>query len=211
MEKETITIRKIKDEKITDKEDEVAIEYQMDFDLKNGKRVSVTCTPAYLEEMILGRRFSLGDLTKQDLGIGESVPLTYVKLEDIFRIAGSMFENPGSLFKDTGCAHSCVLVMDGKVLFSVEDIGRHNALDKVIGYALKHQIPIPKCVVFSSGRISKDYLQKAIDAGFKIVVSRAAVTGSAVTLAKKENVTLLGFIRKGAGNIYHEGLVSLKE
>lgn len=211
MEKETIMIRKIKDGKITDKEDEVAIEYQMDIALKNGRKVSVTCTPAYLEEMILGRRFLLGDLTKKDLGIEETVPLTYAKLEDIFRIAERMFENPGALFKDTGCAHSCVLVMDGKVLFSVEDIGRHNALDKVIGYALKHQISIPKCVAFCSGRVSEDYLQKAIDAGFRIVVSRAAVTGSAVILAKKENITLLGFVRKGTGNIYHEGLVSLKE
>jgi FdhD protein len=63
--------------------------------------------------------------------------------------------------------------------------------------------------VFTSGRISRDYLQKVIKAGFRIVVSRAAVTASAVALARAENITMLGFIRRNGGNIYHVGEVTI--
>ena len=66
-----------------------------------------------------------------------------------------------------------------------------------------------KSIVFSSGRISQDYLEKVIKAGFKIVVSRAAVTASAVALARKENITMLGFIRRNGGNIYHVGDIAI--
>ncbi len=210
MEKEKILIRRIRDDSIIEKEDEVAVEQQICITLQDGREILVTCTPTYVEELILGRRFLLGDLTKEELGIEEEKPLDDVKLEDIFDVVNEMFENPGSLFRDTGCAHSCVLALDGKVICSMEDIGRHNALDKVIGYALKHKIPISRLVVFASGRISGDYLKKAADAGFKIVVSRAAVTTSAVAFAKQNNITLLGFIRKNTGNIYNEGTVSLR-
>lgn len=209
MEKETILIGRIKDGIITKKEDEVALEHQLLIQLKDGKKVHVTCTPTYIGELILGRRFLLGDVTMEELGMEETECLKSVDMKDIFQIVGEMFEHPGSLFQDTGCAHSCVLVMNGKVIFSVEDIGRHNALDKVIGYALMHKIPVSKCIVFSSGRFSGDYIQKVIDAGFKIAVSRAAVTSSAIRLAKENNITMLGFVRKGTANIYHEGEVSV--
>ena len=64
-------------------------------------------------------------------------------------------------------------------------------------------------MIFSSGRISQDYLEKVIKAGFKIVVSRAAVTASAVALAREKNITMLGFIRRNGGNIYHVGEVAI--
>jgi len=135
--------------------------------------------------------------------------LSAVEIDTILRLTQELFETPGDLFQSTGCAHSCALVTDGQVQCYREDIGRHNALDKVIGYALKNGIPISKSIIFSSGRISQDYLEKVIKAGFKIVVSRAAVTASAVALARKENITMLGFIRRNGGNIYHVGEVAL--
>ena len=136
--------------------------------------------------------------------------LESVEISMLFSVLESMFENPGDLFQTTGCAHSCALVSDGVIRCSMEDIGRHNALDKVIGYALKNGISIPGSIVFTSGRISQDYLQKVIKAGFRIVVSRSAVTAGAVALARQENITLLGFMRKNAGNIYHTGEVTLR-
>lgn len=213
MEKERIPIYRIRNGTMIRQEDEVAVESHLNVSLSDGRIIPVTCTPSYTEEMILDRRFLMGDLTREELEgleLKESADaLQEIHLRDIFKIAGEMFENPGTLFQDTGCAHSCVLARGAQVLCSMEDISRHNALDKIVGYALKNHISIPECAVFTSGRISEDYLRKVIDAGFRVGVSRAAVTGSAVALAKREGITLLGFIRKGGGNIYHIGTVNV--
>lgn len=216
MEKETILIRKIKENTMIEKPDEVAVEQAFEIQLRNGKIIYGTCTPTYMEELTLGTRYLLKDFTKEEMaeyGLDEQEKkqLQEVNVEEIFTVAKECFENPGSLFADTGCAHSCALVHQGEVVCQMEDIGRYNALDKVIGYAVKNQIPCQGSYVFASGRISAGYMQKVIDAGFPMVVSRAAVTKAAVDLAKKEKVTLLGFIRNNVGNIYCEGKVQLNE
>ena len=209
MEKETILLRRIRNGQIIDTKDEVALEHHLTIHLHNGSHINVACTPTHAEELILGRRYLLDDLMQKEYPPQPAEALNSVETELLFRVTEELFETPGDLFQSTGCAHSCALVTDGQVQCYREDIGRHNALDKVIGYALKNGIPISKSIVFSSGRISQDYLEKVIKAGFRIVVSRAAVTASAVALARKENITMLGFIRRNGGNIYHVGDVAL--
>ena len=209
MEKEKILIQKIKEYKTREFEDELAVEEQVCISLKNGEQILATCTPSNVEELILGRRYLAGDLEIAEES--EGTILQEVALSEIFRIARDSFENPGPLFVETGCAHSCALVFEGKVVCCIEDIGRHNALDKVIGYALKNQISLKNSYIFTSGRISKDYLQKVIAAGIPMAVSRAAVTANAVALARQEHVTMLGFIRKDSGNLYTEGSVKILE
>ena len=209
MEKEKILIHKIKEYKTREFEDELAVEEQVCISLKNGEQILATCTPSNVEELILGRRYLAGDLEIAEES--EGTILQEVALSEIFRIARDSFENPGPLFVETGCAHSCALVFEGKVVCCIEDIGRHNALDKVIGYALKNQISLKNSYIFTSGRISKDYLQKVIAAGIPMAVSRAAVTANAVALARQEHVTMLGFIRKDSGNLYTEGSVKILE
>ncbi len=227
MEKEKIVIRRFQNGELTEKTDEVAVEQQLEIEISDGNKIKVTCTPTHIEEMVTARKFLAGirslsiektacETTHKTpevltgIGTAESALMEMaVPLSEIFTIAKDSFENPGSLFADTGCAHSCALIHKGEVVCCIEDIGRHNALDKVIGYALLHGIPRKKCYVFTSGRVSADYLQKVIDGGFPMVVSRAAVTDAAVALAKEKNVTLLGFIRKNTGNLYHEGAVKI--
>jgi len=208
-EKETIVLRRIRDGEILDVKDEVALEHPVTIPLHRGGQVEAVCSPTYIDEFILGRRYLLDDLMQKEYPPQPEGMLSAVEIDTILRLTQELFETPGSLFQSTGCAHSCALVTDGVVQCYREDIGRHNALDKVIGYALKHAVPISKSIVFSSGRISGDYLEKVIKAGFKIVVSRAAVTASAVALARKENITMLGFVRRNGGNIYHVGEVTL--
>ena len=208
-EKETIVLRRIRDGEILDAKDEVALEHHFTIHLHKGGHVNAVCSPTYVEEFILGRRYLLDDLMQKEFPVQPKETLSAIEIDTILRLTSELFETPGDLFQSTGCAHSCALVTDGQVQCYREDIGRHNALDKVIGYALKNGIPISKSIVFSSGRISQDYLEKVIKAGFKIVVSRAAVTASAVALARKENITMLGFIRRNGGNIYHVGEVAL--
>ena len=210
MEKETILLQRIQSGEIINTKDEVALEYHLTIHLHSGSQIQVACTPTHTEELTLGRRYLLDDLMQKEYPPQPEGKLESVPVSMLFSIMESMFENPGDLFQTTGCAHSCALVTDGKIQCSMEDIGRHNALDKVIGYALKHGIPIRNSIVFTSGRISQDYLEKVIKAGFPIVVSRSAVTAGAVALARRENITMLGFMRKNAGNIYHTGTVRLE-
>ena len=210
VQKETILLQRISAGEILDTKDEVALEHHLSIPLHNGKALSVACTPTHTEELVLGRRYLLEDLMQKEYPVQTGETLESVEIKMLFSILEAMFEHPGDLFQATGCAHSCTLVTDGKIQCAMEDIGRHNALDKVIGFALKNGIPITKSIVFTSGRISQDYLEKVIKAGFKIVVSRAAVTAGAVALARKENITMLGFMRKNTGNIYHIGKVTLR-
>ena len=216
MEKQTIVIRKIKENRFIEKNDEVAIEQDFTIELRNGEKIYGSCTPTHMEEMILGSRYLTNDLTEKEcekygLKVQSHSILETVNVQELFQVANECFENPGSLFADTGCAHSCALIHQGKVICQMEDIGRYNALDKVIGYAVKQQIPFSESYIFASGRISLGYIQKASTAGFPMVVSRAAVTKAAVDFAKEKNKTLVGFIRKNSGNIYNEGKVQLHE
>jgi len=204
-EKETIVLRRIRNGEILDAKDEVALEHHFTIPLHNGSSVDAVCSPTYIEEFTLGRRYLLDDLMQKEFPPQPEGTLSAVEIDTILRMTQELFETPGDLFQSTGCAHSCALVTDGVVQCYREDIGRHNALDKVIGFALKNGIPISKSIVFTSGRVSQDYLQKVIKAGFRI----AAVTASAVALARKENITMLGFVRRNGGNIYHAGDVAL--
>lgn len=122
--------------------------------------------------------------------------------EELFSIADQIFEQPGELFRETGCAHSCALWKDGQIQCRFEDIGRHNALDKVAGAMLIQDISPENGVIFTSGRISADYLEKIIRTGIRAVISRAAVTEAAVRLAGENGIILYGFVRKGSGNCY---------
>lgn len=139
-----------------------------------------------------------------DSGVGAEKAETEKEqdLSWIFQMADEIFESPEELFRDTGCAHSCALCRNRKVICRFEDIGRHNALDKAVGWALKKKVPLKETIVFTSGRISGDYLAKIIRSGIPAVVSRAAVTEEAVRMARIHGVAMYGFVRKGGGNCY---------
>ena len=125
-----------------------------------------------------------------------------VGFSEIFSAAEVFFSQPGELFRETGCAHSCAFWKEKEIVCSFEDIGRHNALDKVAGKLLIQEIDPGDGVIFTSGRISADYLKKIIQMGVATVVSRAAVTEAAVLLAEKYGILLLGFVRNYTGNLY---------
>lgn len=100
------------------------------------------------------------------------------------------------LHSQTWATHSCFLAQGGQLLFQCEDIGRHNALDKAIGYALRHGIDLTQCIVYSSGRIPTDMALKAIRAGIPVLASKASPSAEAIALAKEYHLTLICAARK---------------
>lgn len=119
----------------------------------------------------------------------------------IFALADH-FSDGMPLHGQTWATHSCFLSQNGKILFECEDIGRHNAMDKAIGYALRHQIDLKKCILYSSGRIPTDMILKAIRAKVPVLASKASVTREAIELAKEYKLTLIGAARRDRMKVY---------
>ncbi len=105
-------------------------------------------------------------------------------------------------FKRTGGVHNAALANNEDLICMFEDIGRHNAVDKVLGYAFLNQIPCNDKILILSGRIASEMLLKAARAGIPVVLSRAAPTGLTIDLARSLNITVIGFARGQRLSIY---------
>ena len=112
------------------------------------------------------------------------------------------FQKKSELFRATGGVHSAALCDEKEMIVFSEDIGRHNAMDKIIGYAFLENISMQGKILLLSGRLSSEIVHKAVKAGVPILVSRAAPTDMAVEIARKANITLIGFLRGQHLNIY---------
>ena len=109
-----------------------------------------------------------------------------------------------SLFSRTGGVHSCALLnAEGELIDHAEDIGRHNALDKMIGSQLeKMRLPLHHFILQLSGRISFELVQKAAMSGIPIIVAFGAPSSGAIDLADQLNITLIGFLKSQSYTIY---------
>jgi len=106
------------------------------------------------------------------------------------------------LWRQTGGVHACALADGERVLLSAEDVGRHNAFDKIMGMAAMKGIPVSDKLVLTTGRLSAEIVSKAASCGVPILASRSAVTSLAVALARRFGLTLVGFVRGGRLNVY---------
>ena len=119
------------------------------------------------------------------------------KIPDLLRKSQSQFSKTG------GIHASALFNKDGKALIIKEDVGRHNALDKVIGYSLRNSIFDDKNqFIACSGRLSFELVQKTLIANIGLLMGVGAPTSLAIDLAKRSDMTLIGFVKSDSFNIY---------
>ena len=111
-----------------------------------------------------------------------------------------------SVFADTGGLHAAGLFTSGGALaIAREDIGRHNAVDKVVGTAVETGLDPAVHVMFLSGRLGYELIQKSIMFGVPVVAAVSAPSSLAIELAERFNVALVGFVRGSRANVYAHG------
>ena len=161
------------------------------------------CTPENLEQLVAGFLMTKGVIKSKDNIKSIEKTETTIKVSDIYEV---MKENLTSseLFKNTGGVHSVAIYDNEKLITIREDVARHNAMDKSIGYCLLNNIDLKDKIIFVSGRISCEMILKAAKAGIPIVISKSAPTNLSREIAKKLNITLAGFVRGERMNIYTE-------
>jgi FdhD protein len=184
------------------------------------------CTPTDIRQLAIGYCVNEGWLQCKsqlaDLNIDEEKKQIVIKLTDNERQVkkarhtfsdfsyapekiqeiSAIFSSKCELYRLTGASHSCALAGETGILIFMNDVARHNALDKVSGEMFLRQIePTGKILVFS-GRLAVDMIDKAINTGVRLLVAPGAPTLAAVEKAEKAGITLLGFVRKDNINIY---------
>ncbi|WP_414058619.1 formate dehydrogenase accessory sulfurtransferase FdhD [Priestia megaterium] len=124
-----------------------------------------------------------------------------LSIKDCFQLMNKL-QQSAATFQETGGVHNAAICDENGFMLSRMDIGRHNALDKLYGYCLKHHISIRDKVVVFSGRISSEILLKVAKIGCEVVLSKSAPTELALNLAEELGITTVGFIRNDSLNIY---------
>src|SRR5437588_6860515 len=97
-----------------------------------------------------------------------------------------------SLYLEAGAIHGCVLAHEDRPLLYMEDVGRHNAVDKIAGYMFKHRVPAHDKIFYTTGRLTSEMVIKTVQMRIPILISRSGFTAWGVELARRANLTLIG-------------------
>ena len=203
--------------------DVISVEHAVDIYVNGKLLAKLACTPQRFEELATGHLYSSGliraagdvkEITlSQDL---RTIRVTADLIEPAptpaangFRIPiASILKNSETFLKrnqtsqETGMLHSCALFIDEELAYLGEDIGRHNAIDKTLGIALREGVSFENIAAITTGRIPGDITTKFINARVPVIISRSAPTDVSIDLARRYNITLCGFARGRRLNIY---------
>jgi FdhD protein len=132
---------------------------------------------------------AFGDLMEQ---INEvDLPRTPFRTSWLYRLTSQINQTP-SLYLEAGAIHGCVLCHEDRPLIYMEDVGRHNAVDKVAGWMFQHQISGGDKMFYTTGRLTSEMVIKTARMGIPVIVSRSGFTAWGVELARQIGMTLIG-------------------
>lgn len=204
--------------------------------LVNGRQVdTLTCSPWSIEELAYGRLYFDGIIRQAsdvtDMRIDVDAGLVDVSISDTLGdtsnsplrersvlsyvtpcwIIDNMarFETNSVLFRRTGGMHGAAIADAGGFLARFDDVGRHNAMDKLVGWCLKNRVDTSDKVVLFSGRVPWGIIDRVVKLGAYAIVSPGAPTDMSIKAADRNQIMLVGFAKNGEFNIYaHEELLS---
>ena len=215
----------VQDHTSTPGKEEVVVEHLVRVSVDGNYTFSLSCSPAHLQELVVGALYCRGyldsaekiasltfspDRTAADVRLfpdaapaetPAAAPEIRVGLPESYALMRHDL-NASALFRRTGGVHCVSLLSPGQEILSLEDLARHNAVDKVVGYALLHHRPLDQSIMAVSGRLSADMMEKAVRAKIPVVLSKGAPTDRSIRLAEENHVTLVGFLRGERMNIY---------
>jgi FdhD protein len=212
-----IKIKKFDGKSFHDIEDYVAVEETYNIFINGMFVKSLPLSPDFLNEFGSGFAISEGFLSKVDRVevdknnlyiFGEKNDRNIknkmkpkIDIETIKKIIS--YEIKAKYWKITGSFHwASMFDLNGKQIIFIEDIGRHNAVDKVIGYAILNNYNLNELILRYSGRIPSEIVKKAVNSGLNVIISKSPPTDKAIELAEKNDILLIGFARNEKFNLY---------
>jgi len=144
--------------------------------------------------------YNFSDLDQKQRKVESALKVTPAQILDLMKA----FQTRSEIYQKTHGVHGAALCDASDILLFKEDIGRHNAIDKIFGHSLREDIPLADRIVMTTGRISSEILFKVAKRNIPILVSRSTPTDLAVGLAGELGITLVGFVRGGQMNVYAE-------
>ena len=123
-----------------------------------------------------------------------SLPRAELRTSWLYRLTHAINTTP-SLYLEAGAIHGCVLAQQDKPLVYMEDVGRHNAVDKIAGWMFKEKVSPSDKIFYTTGRLTSEMVIKTLRMGIPILISRSGFTAWGVELARKTNLTLIGRAR----------------
>lgn len=142
------------------------------------------------------------EMQKQDAKeTGKKAEERKISPEEIMSLAAALDER-SHRFRLTGGVHSAALAKDGEILLMREDVGRHNAVEKLLGACIREQLDTADKTIVFSGRVAAEILEKAVAIGAPTLIAVSAPTSRAVELAEEKGILLVGFARGESFNVY---------
>jgi len=224
-----IKVIKIAGRRWREQTDEVTGEVRLKVEVNGREAASLACTPRDLKDLVVGSLHTAGHINspadilslkidrRRHRAVVETHPRSptgrpprrktgkdpglFVPRESLFLLARKLLKRSGEFLK-TGGTHCAALCRHDEIVIFREDLGRHNALDKLIGAALLGGHDPADMFLLISSRMPSELMFKIIRSGISLAASLGAPTDEAVRIAKREGVTLIGFVRENSFNVY---------